>query len=86
MLTDGPTPQERDAIAAHFNYLSDLQSKGIVWFAGRTQINDDRTRGICIFTADSQTAADALIQADPCILQQVMTAEVLPFKVAIPSE
>lgn len=85
MLTGGPTAHERDAISEHIEYLASLQARGIVWFAGRTQVQDDRTRGICIFKADSDKAAHALIDADPCVSRGVMIAEVFPFRVAVPA-
>ena len=35
MLTDGPTPQEDEAVSQHFDYLKALADRGIVILAGR---------------------------------------------------
>lgn len=86
MLVEGPTERERGAIAGHVAFLADLHAKGIVWFAGRTQIQDDRTRGICIFKADSQVQAESLLANDPCLKAGVMAVEIFSFKVAVPAD
>jgi len=48
MLTQGPTPFEKDVISRHFSYLSDLTDKGVMILVGRTQNNDESTIGIAI--------------------------------------
>ena len=68
MLTLGPTDTERETIAAHFAYLTELRSRGVLSLAGRSTNSDDRTLGA----------------ADPCVARGVMSAELLPFRVAIP--
>lgn len=85
MLTLGPTDAERDAIAAHFAYLSTLHANGSLSLAGRTANNDPRTLGIALLHAPDESSARALVAADPCVAIGVMTAELLPFRVAIPS-
>jgi len=34
MLTQGPTPFEKDVISRHFSYLSDLTDKGVMILVG----------------------------------------------------
>ncbi|MBY0111752.1 MAG: YciI family protein [Phycisphaerales bacterium] len=84
MLTQGPTDAERETIAAHFAYLTKLQADGTLSLAGRTTNSDERTLGIAIFQAADEAAARALVAADPCVTRGVMSAELLPFRVAIP--
>lgn len=84
MLTHGPTDTERETIAAHFAYLTELHSRGVLSLAGRSTNSDDRTLGIAIFHALDESAARALVAADPCVARGVMSAELLPFRVAIP--
>jgi uncharacterized protein YciI len=84
MLTQGPSDAEREAIAAHFTYLLDLHAKGWLTLAGRPSNNDARTIGIALLHAPDEPSARALVAADPCVAHGVMTAELLPFRVAIP--
>ena len=86
MLTHGPTDAERQAIAAHVAYLTTLHARHALTLAGRTSNNDERTLGIVIFHAADDAAARALVAADPCVARGVMTAEMLPFRVAIPGD
>jgi len=44
MLTEGPTPEEREAVAAHLAYLERLAAAGVVLLFGRTQTTDSSTR------------------------------------------
>ena len=48
MLTQGPTPFEKDVISRHFSYLSDLTDKGVMILVGRPQNNDESNIGIAI--------------------------------------
>ena len=84
MLIHGPTDAERDAIAAHFAYLSTLHTNGSLTLAGRTTNSDARTLGAALLQACDESTAHALIAADPCVAQRVMSAELFPFRIAIP--
>ena len=53
MLTGGPTPEERQAVATHFAYLERFAAAGTVLLFGRTQTTDASTFGIVIFRAGS---------------------------------
>ena len=85
MLTGVMTEAEETAIAAHFAYLKGLADNGIVRLAGRTQETGERAFGIIVFTATSQAAARKLVDEDPAVIGQVMTAELFPFRVAVES-
>jgi uncharacterized protein YciI len=82
MLTDGPTPEERAAIAAHFAYLQELAAAGVVLLFGRTQTTGPETFGIVIFRAESADAAHRIMADDPAVQARVMRAEVFPFRIA----
>jgi uncharacterized protein YciI len=83
MLTDGPSDQEDEIIAEHFHYLSTLAAKGVVEFAGRTDTHDEKTFGIVVFHAHSETDALRIMQSDPAVSQGIMRAELFPFHLAI---
>ena len=82
MLTDGPTPQERAAVAAHLGYLQELAAAGVVLLFGRTQTTGPETFGIVIFRAESADAAQRIMADDPAVQARVMRAEVFPFRIA----
>lgn len=84
MLTHGPSDDERRAIADHFAYLLDLHRRGDLVLAGRTLDDGPATIGVAVLHADAIEAARAVVAADPVIARGVMTAEVRPFRVAIP--
>jgi uncharacterized protein YciI len=85
MLTDGPTDAEADTIRRHFAYLSGLAEKGILVLAGRTLDDNDQTRGIAIFNAESEDHVRRLVDDDPAVAEGVMTPTIQPFRVAIHS-
>ena len=82
MLTDGLTPEEREAVAAHHAYLQQLAAAGVVLLFGRTQTTDPATFGIVIFLADAPDAARQVMADDPAVRARVMRAEVFPFRIA----
>jgi len=84
MITDRPSEFEEKTVSLHFNYLKDLVNKGIVHLAGLTQTHDETTFGIVIFFAADIAEARALAENDPAVKTGVMTAEVFPFKIALP--
>lgn len=83
MLTDGSTPEEDLIISQHFDYLKELTDRGIVFLAGRTLNTDPSSFGIVIVTVDSEQAARELMHNDPAVKQQVMRAELYPFRLAL---
>ena len=81
MLTDGLTPAEREAVAAHAAYLHQLAAAGVVLLFGRTQTTDASTFGIVIYRASSPDEAARIMADDPAVRADVMRAELFPFRV-----
>lgn len=71
-----PTEAESRIFGAHFNYLKDLTARGQVLLAGPCT---DAAFGIVIFRAESDKAAQALMDNDPAIREGIMTADLHPF-------
>lgn len=83
MLSEGPTDAEKAAVGAHFAYYSRLVEEGRMLLAGRTTGEPADTIGIAIIHASSLEEAQALVDADPVIVQSVMTAQVQPYSLAL---
>jgi uncharacterized protein len=82
MLTEGPTPDESTAVAAHVAYLARLAEDGVVLLFGRTQTTDAATFGIVIYRAASPDEAHRIMADDPAVRDRVMRAELFPFRIA----
>ncbi len=72
--------KEKDVIPRHFNYLKMLREKGILILAGP---NLDNTFGVVIFFASSEDEAKNIMNNDPAIREEIMTAELHPFRVSL---
>jgi uncharacterized protein YciI len=83
MLADGPTAREAEIVGQHFAYLKRLTEAGQVLMAGRTLSTDERSFGVVVFTAASDSLAQQLVDDDPAVRHGVMQAELLPFRVAL---
>lgn len=83
MLSQGPTPEEEAIVSEHFAYLQGLVARGVVLLAGRTLNTDVTSFGIVIFQAESQAAAQAVMENDPAVRQGVMRAELFPYRIAL---
>jgi len=83
MLTDGPTQAESDLVRRHFSYFEDLVQQGVMILAGRPWMPDPRTFGVAIVRAANQAAAEAMIEADPAVRENVIQADVYPFEVML---
>ncbi len=83
MLSDGMTEVEKNAVAAHFEYLQGLAETGVVRLAGRTLESGQQTFGIVVFTAASETEAQRLVDEDPAVREGVMNAELFSFRIAV---
>lgn len=81
-MVTAPTPEERDIVGAHFDYLVGLRDRGILILAGRTQEERD-TFGITIFEAGDESAARAVMDADPGVARGVFAATLHPYAVAV---
>ena len=83
MLTDGPTDREGEIVGQHFGYLQQLAKEGVVLLAGRTLNTDPSSFGIVIFQAESEEAAQAIVDGDPAVKEQVMRATLFPYRIAL---
>ena len=84
MLIEGPTIEEDKAVAHHFEYLKELEAKGVLILAGRTMNMDESCFGIVILWAESEEEAKAVMGEDPAVKAGMMEAELFPFRVALP--
>ncbi len=83
LLTDGPTAAEQATLGRHFAYLQELKASGSLILAGRTLTTGPETFGIAVFEAADETAARAIMNADPAVTEGLMTAELFPYRVAV---
>jgi uncharacterized protein YciI len=83
MVASGPTPQEQEIVAAHFEYLKQLTADGVMILVGRTLNTDASTFGIAIFKAETEEEARAIMLADPAVANGVMRAELFPYRIAL---
>lgn len=83
MLTDSPTEEESAITSQHFQYLKDLTEKGVVILAGRTQTPDYGSFGLIIFNAESDEAAQTIVDNDPVVKNRIMRAELYPYRIAL---
>lgn len=74
------TPDEQETVAAHFRYLQALLADGRLIMAAPAA---DYSFGLTIFEADSEAEARTIMQGDPAVQNGVMTAELIPLKIAL---
>jgi uncharacterized protein YciI len=77
---ESPTPQEDAVMDAHFAYLKQATTDGIVLLAGPCL---DETFGVVVLTAESETAAREFMLNDPSVKSNIMMAELHPMKVSL---
>jgi len=85
ILSEGPTDEEASHLSGHAEYVSQLADEGVVLLAGRTQTADPDGFGIVIFAAESDEAAQEIVDNDPAIKNEVMRAALFPYKIAFTS-
>ncbi len=83
MLTEGPTPEEAEAVAAHFEYLQTAEAAGQVLMAGRSTEDNEHTVGLVVFQEDSEQAAKSFMDNDPAVKEGVMAAHLQPYRIAL---
>jgi uncharacterized protein YciI len=86
MLSQGSTPHEDALVGQHFAYLQSLLEAGILILAGRTLTTDEDSFGIIIFNAESDEAAQAVVDDDPALKAGVFKAKLYPYRVALIAE
>lgn len=77
------TEEDEAVISRHFNHLVQLEERGELVFAGRTQVDDNKTIGLVLIYANSLEEATEMMNLDPAISEGIMTGEVALFETAI---
>jgi uncharacterized protein YciI len=77
------TDTENAVVAQHFERLAKAAKSGQVILAGRTTESLDKTFGLVIFEAESETAAREFMQSDPAVMAGLMIATLHPYAVAL---
>ena len=68
---------------AHFNYLKDAADSGTVILAGPCL---DETFGLVILQAENFEKAQKFMFDDPSVMNNVMMAEIHPFRISLLSQ
>lgn len=74
------TEEEQTIVSEHFHYLQNLNKEKTVSLAGRTE---QAEFGIVILKTESLRHAEEIMQNDPVVKKNVMTAELYPFLIAL---
>ncbi|MDF2629941.1 MAG: hypothetical protein K0R39_3772 [Symbiobacteriaceae bacterium] len=74
------TPAEQAIVGAHFSYLQALLAEGKLIMAAPAA---DYSFGLTIFEAESEDEARRIMEGDPAVQNGVMTAELIPIKIAL---
>ncbi|HTR69802.1 MAG TPA: YciI family protein [Mycobacteriales bacterium] len=75
------TDEERAVWAAHFSHLQSLAVDGRLILAGPT-LGTVNT-GVCVFEADDEPAARAVMESDPAIASGIGTGELRGFRASL---
>ncbi len=82
------TPAELAIVGEHWERLQRLHAEGTLIHAGRCEEHTGQPEeggfALAIFMAESDRAADALMRADPCVREGIMTAALHPYRVFLP--
>jgi uncharacterized protein YciI len=74
------TEEESEVMSRHFRYLQGLLEDGVLVLAGPSL---RPLFGISIFEAEDESAARAVMEADPAVSSGVQTAELHPFRLSL---
>jgi uncharacterized protein len=77
------TPEERAIQQRHLEYLLKARDRGAVILAGRTDEPPDRSFGLVLFQAASETEARTFMANDPAVAGGLMNATLYPFRLAV---
>jgi uncharacterized protein YciI len=80
------TEREHEVISQHFEALQELMVQNKLILAGRTLNMDESTFGIVILQTSTEEEAKRLMELDPAVKENVMTAELFPYKIALMNE
>ena len=74
-------PEGQRLVAAHFKKLQDLTEQGVCIFSGHTTNAGDSGFGIIVLRAESETAAQKIIDNDDLVRAGLIRGTVFPFQV-----
>ncbi len=75
-----PTPEENNAMEAHFQYLKEASEAGTVMLAGPCL---DNTFGLVVFRSENDETARVFMFNDPAVKKNIMMTELHPMRVSI---
>jgi uncharacterized protein YciI len=76
-----PGPEETALVQEHLRHLQSLADQGVCIFAGRTLNQDVSAFGIIVVRAESEAAAQKILEDDALIRAGLVRGTVLPFQV-----
>lgn len=79
---ENPTPEEEQAMSAHFAYLKAATEAGTVLMAGPCIAGAD-TFGLVVLRVESESAAQAFMDGDPSVQAGVQNAKLYPFRLSL---
>ena len=77
---ENPTMQEESLMEAHYEYLRQAASQGVVLLAGPCL---DETFGVVVIRTKNEQAAQDFMMNDPSVKGNVMMAELHPLKLSV---
>ncbi len=78
------TEKDKQIVGAHFRRLQQMHKEGRLVLAGRTLNESDPSQfGVVVFEADDADEARKVMEADDAVREQIMTAQLFPFGVAL---
>jgi uncharacterized protein YciI len=77
-----PTGEESRVVGEHYGYLALLRDEGKLVLAGPSIVAGD-TFGIGVLDVDDEAEAQAIVAADPAVVNGIMTAEIRPLRIAV---
>lgn len=78
------TEKDEQIVGRHFRRLQQMHKEGRVILTGRTLNESDPSQfGVVIFEAESEDEARKVMEADDAVKEQIMTAQLFPFSVAL---
>lgn len=82
MLTTGATAEEQATVSRHAEHCDRMGRAGVMLMVGRTQTVSPETVGLCVFLANDEAEARAIMESDPAVKEGVMRGELFPYKIA----
>lgn len=80
-FTQDITEDEAMIMQAHFGYLKDLLSAGVLVLGG--PCTDGAAIAVAVIEAKSEAAARAIVENDPAVKQGLAKAELHPFRLSL---